>query len=119
MVTVGMNYEVLEGKESAFERKFELIVAALNATDGHVRTVLYKSVVCPRSYLVLSEWKVREAFEAFIASDAFAKTTSWGTSTILASRPTHEVYEDERKSGLDGQCPMKGQAKPRLAATGT
>lgn len=103
MVTVGVNCEVLEGKESAFERKLERMVAALNATEGHVRTVLYKSLVCPRSYLVLSEWKAREAFEAFTESAPFVKATSWETSTILASRPTHEVYE-ERAGVRSGLC---------------
>jgi heme-degrading monooxygenase HmoA len=35
MITVGMNYHVIEGKQQDFEEKFAAVVAALQAADGH------------------------------------------------------------------------------------
>lgn len=92
MITVGMDYEVREGKERAFEEKFARIVEALQGTEGHVATSLYQKVADRRSYLVISEWHSEEAFRAFIASPAFRRTTEWGAENILAARPRHQVY---------------------------
>ncbi len=94
MVTVGMNYEVLEGKEEPFEKKFALVVEALNQTPGHLKSHLMKDVFNPRSYLVVSEWKERLDFEDFVSSEVFRNVTNWGAGAILATRPTHKVYED-------------------------
>ena len=94
MVTVGMNYEVLEGKEEPFVKKCALVVEALNQTPGHVKTRFMKDVFDPRSYLIISEWKERSDFEDFIRSETFRNVTKWGAESILASRPSHKVYED-------------------------
>jgi heme-degrading monooxygenase HmoA len=94
MVTVGMNYEVLAGKEKPFEKKFALVVEALDQTQGHIRTNLMKDVFNPRSYLVVSEWQERLSFEEFISSEVFRSVTKWGAETILATRPSHKVYGD-------------------------
>lgn len=115
MVTVGMNYEVLEGKEEAFEKKFALVVGALEAMAGHISTQLYRRVVNPRSYLVVSEWVTRAAFDAFIGSEAFRKTTSWGAGGILASRPRHQVYGSGDELGRSTGCPA-GQ-RPLMSTT--
>ena len=50
MVTVGMNYEVVEGKEEVFERHFGNVVEAMGVAAGHVRTHLYRQVGAPRAY---------------------------------------------------------------------
>jgi heme-degrading monooxygenase HmoA len=104
MITVGMNYEVLPGKGSAFEKKFALVVEALASLPGHVTTRLYRDVANERSFLVVSEWDSRGAFDAFVGSDAFRKTTEWGAAGILASRPTHRVYGDDPP--VAGGCPV-------------
>jgi len=106
MVTVGMNYEVLEGKESPFEKKFALVLDVMAATPGHKKTNLYKDVFQGRSYLIVSEWDTRETFDAFVQSDAFAQVTNWGKETILAGRPSHEVYGDEPAAPVTGGCPV-------------
>jgi heme-degrading monooxygenase HmoA len=92
MITVGMNYEVIEGKEDVFERHFGNVVNAMNAVAGHRETFLYKQVGSPRTYLIMSAWDERAAFDAFVRSDAFKRVTTWGLSGILAGRPRHEVY---------------------------
>jgi len=93
MVTVGMNYTVLEGKEAPFEQKCGLVIQALNQTPGHQRTRLLKDRFNPLSYIIISEWSERADFDAFISSPAFRKVTDWGKEAILAARPSHNVYE--------------------------
>ena len=107
MITVGMNYEVREGKTQAFERKFALVVEAMQGMAGHSHTQLYRCVGQERSYLVVSEWEQREAYESFVASDTFRKVTSWGKAAILSERPRHEVYEHSRAVPLTGECPAE------------
>ncbi len=93
MITVGMNYEVLEGKEEVFEKAFNNVLGVMEEMAGHAESHLYKDVNAPRSYLIVSEWNDRTAFESFIRSEQFAKVTNWGKEQILAGRPKHEIYE--------------------------
>ncbi|MBN9684464.1 MULTISPECIES: antibiotic biosynthesis monooxygenase family protein [unclassified Corallococcus] len=106
MVTIGMNYEVREGKADAFERKFALVLEAMRTLPAHVHTELFKSVAAPGRYLIVSEWHSREGFDAFVASEAFHRVTDWGASAILASRPRHEVYGDRASGAPMGRCPV-------------
>lgn len=92
MITVGMNYEIIKGMEEEFETVFAKVLELMGKMDGHEKTVLYHGVVNPSSYLIISEWSVREAFDAFTSSEQFKNVTDWGKSKILASRPKHEVY---------------------------
>ena len=94
MITVGMNYRVLPGKEQTFEIAFAKVVTAIRNAAGHSVSRLYREVENESHYLIISEWFDRAAFEAFIASDAFRKVTDWGAQQILAGRPHHEVYEN-------------------------
>jgi heme-degrading monooxygenase HmoA len=92
MITVGMSYEVREGKGTVFEEGFRKVLAVMEAMPGHVRSRLFQDVNRPGSYMIHSEWESREAFTAFIRSREFAETTRWGSEEILAGRPTHQVY---------------------------
>ena len=94
MVTIGMNYEVRPGKEDLFEEKFQAVLASFQAGSGHVHTRLYRDVAAPQSYLIHSEWESRDAFQAFIRSDAFRAVTNWGKEEILADRPRHRIFGD-------------------------
>ncbi len=95
MVTIGMNYEVLEGKEVVFEKAFASVISALNEADGHRVSRLLCDVHNKRSYVILSEWNDEEAFGTFIASPEFARVTNWGKEQILAGRPSHVVYRGD------------------------
>ena len=99
LATVGMFYDVIPGRERDFEEKFQQVVAAMADHAGHVRTVLYHQVDSPGSYAILSEWDSRDAFRAFIGSDAFRSVTDWGKAEILRSRPRHRVFGSERERG--------------------
>ncbi|MFQ5413878.1 MAG: antibiotic biosynthesis monooxygenase family protein [Phycisphaerae bacterium] len=92
MVTIGMNYDVVEGKETTFENAFKRVVAAMQGIDGHGESRMYREIENPRSYLIISQWTDKGAFESFIASDTFRNVAQWGKEQILTGRPRHEVY---------------------------
>jgi heme-degrading monooxygenase HmoA len=93
MVTIGMNYTVLPGKEEVFETAFRNVINAMKDMAGHTVTKMYRDIDNARSYVILSDWSDRKAFDDFIASDAFRKVANWGKEQILAGRPAHNYYE--------------------------
>jgi heme-degrading monooxygenase HmoA len=92
MTTIGMNYEVIPGKEEEFEKGFLDVIEHLKTVHGHVESHLYEDVASVGSYLILSQWQTQEDFSAFLKSEAFAKVTSWGKAEILRARPRHKVF---------------------------
>ena len=93
MITVGMNYHVIEGKQQDFEEKFAGVTDALRAAEGHTTSTLWKDVEDDASYLITSEWSDESAFNEFIQSQAFRDVTNWGKEQILSDRPRHKVYK--------------------------
>ena len=93
MVTVGMNYHVIEGKQQDFESKFAGVLDALRAAPGHTNSTLWKDVADAASYLITSEWSDEQAFSAFIQSAEFRAVTTWGKEQILSGRPQHKIYQ--------------------------
>ena len=96
MITVGISYEIVEGKNEPFESRFALVVEAMSSMPGHVSTRLFQGLD-RRSYLLVSEWRSRAGFDAFVASDAYRNVANWGRSGILAARPRYEVYDAEAR----------------------
>jgi heme-degrading monooxygenase HmoA len=94
MITVGMNYHVIEGKQADFEEKFAAVIGALRAAEGHTSSTLWKDVSDSASYLITSEWSEEQAFLDFIHSQAFKDVTSWGKEQILSGRPQHKIYKN-------------------------
>lgn len=92
MVTIGMNYKVIPGKEEIFEKAFNKVLNAMKEIEGHTESFLFKDVNSPASYLITSKWTSEEAFKAFMSSDQFKKVADWGKENILAGRPQHTVY---------------------------
>ena len=99
MITVGMYYDVVPGREGDFERKFGDVVDVMDRQAGHVQSLLYRQVGRSSSYAILSEWRSRKAFTEFIHSDVFRQVTAWGKAGILKARPRHKVYGDEGDLG--------------------
>jgi heme-degrading monooxygenase HmoA len=93
MITVGMNYHVIEGKQQDFEDKFAAVIDALNTAEGHTSSTLWKDVSDGASYLITSEWNDEAAFTEFIRSEAFRNVTNWGKEQILSGRPQHKIYK--------------------------
>lgn len=93
MVTIGMNYKMIPGKEQVFEDAFTNVLKVMNEMEGHSESFLYKDVNNPQSYLIVSDWSSEEAFNGFIQSDKFKNVVNWGKENILAGRPSHTVYK--------------------------
>ena len=53
MITVGMNYQVLHGKEKTFEDAFAAVLTAMGKMPGHSKTGLYRNVQDPQQYLIV------------------------------------------------------------------
>jgi len=111
MVTVGMNYQVLSGREKDFESVFTKVLGIMKGMDGHVNTHLYRDVADSSSYVIFSEWSAKPAFDAFISSEQFKNVTNWGKEQILAARPQHRVYGD-----LSGAEPARSSEALHAAA---
>ncbi len=93
MVTIGMNYKVLPGKEETFENAFRKVIQAMSGIAGHTHTRMCRDIDDARLYVILSEWNDKGAFDAFIASDTFRNIANWGKEQILEGRPKHTYYE--------------------------
>jgi heme-degrading monooxygenase HmoA len=93
-----MNYFVLPGKEQIFEDACDRVVKAMQGIKGHDESHLYRRVdrgTKEPVYLIVSRWRSEDAFDAFVASDAFKKVTSWGRENILAGPPRHTTYRED------------------------
>ena len=44
MVTVGMNYKIIEGKGELFESVFKKVLGIMNDMEGHSESCLYHDV---------------------------------------------------------------------------
>ncbi len=93
MVTVGMNYKVLPGKEETFEGAFKKVVELMRSMEGHTSTNMYRAIDDAQTYLIVSEWSSEEAYRGFINSEKFADVVDWGKEHILAGRPSHNLYK--------------------------
>ena len=80
----------------------------MNAMEGHKASRLYRDVRSPQSYLIISEWHSKPAFDAFTQSERFKSVVDWGKEQILAERPHHEVYGAESPAPVApaGKCPF-------------
>jgi heme-degrading monooxygenase HmoA len=96
MVTIGMNYLVLEGKEEVFEGACRKVLDVMHEADGHDDSQIYRRVDSGENaqYLIVSRWSDEDAFTRFIRSGTFKKVTSWGLSNVLAGRPSHTTYRE-------------------------
>ncbi len=99
MITVGMNYNIIQGKDDEFIAVFTKLMQIMKDMPGHGETHLYRDVYSEHDYLIISEWTGEAAFNTFIESDRFKNVTDWGKKNVLATQPKHEIYG----SGQTGQ----------------
>ena len=95
MTTIGMHYDVIPGKEEEFEKGFLGVIEHLKSVAGHVESHMYEDVASVGSYVILSQWETKEAFQSFLQSDAFKQVVAWGKAEMLRGRPRHKVYTNE------------------------
>ena len=61
MVTIGMNYLVLPGKEKIFEDACAKVVETMKGIEGHEASSIYREVGDGEpAYLIVSRWQVDE-----------------------------------------------------------
>ena len=92
MTTIGMHYDVIEGKENTFVKAFLNTMNVMKSLPGHLETRMFEDVEKKGSFVILSQWQNKEDFDAFIQSDAFKQTVTWGRENILRGRPQHKIY---------------------------
>lgn len=110
MITVGMNYKVVPGKDGEFVAVFTKVLKVMADMQGHAKTNLYRDVYAEHDYLIVSEWTDEAAFNAFIQSDRFKSVTTWGRDNVLTARPRHEIYGGGQTTSQTGEaaCPAHG-----------
>ncbi len=108
MITVGMNYKIVPGKDDEFLAVFDKVIGIMSEMPGHTVTNIYRDVHEEHDYLIVSEWTDQSAFDSLIASDRFKGVVTWGKENVLRSRPTHEVYGTETPppTAAPSGCPM-------------
>lgn len=106
MVTIGMNYKVIAGKEQAFVQMFNKVLEVMRGIEGHADSHLYSDVNDPCSFLIVSEWGRKQAFDDFLKSPKFATVVTWGKEQILAERPKHQVYGEDDPGQKPSGCPV-------------
>ncbi len=92
MISIGLYYDVIPGKEKEFEDVFNAVKSSLEGSKGFVSAILYRRVDRPSSYLIYSEWESLEDFRAFISSRPFKDVTTNGRK-ILERTPYNKVYQ--------------------------
>jgi chlorite dismutase len=95
MTTIGMHYDVIEGKENTFVKAFLNTMNVMKSLPGHLETRMFEDVEKKGSFVILSQWQNKDDFESFIHSDAFKQTVTWGKENILKGRPEHKVYTNQ------------------------
>ena len=105
MITVGMDYKIIPGKDDDFTHMFSKVMDVMKDMPGHAATHLYRDVYSEHDYLVISEWNDKSAFDAFIASDRFKGVTNWGKENVLRDRPKHEIYGGSDDESSPAKCP--------------
>jgi heme-degrading monooxygenase HmoA len=93
MITIGMNYDVIPGRENQFVNAFEAIANVLSNAAGHETSTLYRENGQENRFLILSQWSDEQSFHSFITSASFRKVVDWGSAQILIGSPTHTVYK--------------------------
>ena len=94
MTTIGMQYEVIPGKEDEFVKGFLGVLEHLKTLPGHFESHMYEDVAAKGSYIILSRWEKKDDFDRFIKSPEFGKVVAWGRAEMLRSRPKHHTYLD-------------------------
>ena len=84
MVTIGMNYQMIPGKEKVFEDAFTAVLKVMEEMEGHSKSFLYKDVSNAQSYLIVSEWSDEKAFDTFMASEKLVPAFNASINRVIS-----------------------------------
>ena len=103
MITVGMNYKIIPGKDEMFVAVFTKVMQIMKNMSGHGETHLFRDVYSEHDYLIIPEWTDEAACNSFIESERFKNVVTWGKNEVLAAQPKHEIYG--AGEATDQKCP--------------
>ena len=92
MIVVMNRIPVAEGREADFEQTFTGRDRAVDLMPGFVDLQVLRPAE-GRTYVVLSRWKSREAFDQWTQSEAFIAAHRKQSPGLAESRPILEIYE--------------------------
>jgi heme-degrading monooxygenase HmoA len=92
MIVVMNRITVAEGREQDFEKTFVERDRAVDQTTGFIDLQVLRPSQ-GRTYVVMTRWNSREAFEAWTQSEAFLSAHRKQSPGLAESRPVLEIYE--------------------------
>lgn len=92
MIVVMNRIPVAEGREADFEKTFMERDRAVDVMPGFVDMQVLRPAE-GRTYVVLTRWKSREAFDQWTQSEAFRAAHRKQSPGLAENRPTLEIYE--------------------------
>lgn len=92
MIIVMNRITVAEGREVDFEKTFTERDRAVDLMPGFLDLQVLRPAE-GRTYVVMTRWKSREAFEDWTQSEAFISAHRKQSPGLAENRPTLEIYE--------------------------
>ena len=92
MFVVMNRIPVAEGREQDFEKTFTERDRAVDQMPGFIDMQVLRPLE-GRTYVVLSRWKSRQAFQDWTQSEAFISAHRKQPPGLVESRPLLETYE--------------------------
>jgi heme-degrading monooxygenase HmoA len=92
MIVVMNRIAIAEGRELDFEKTFTERDRAVDRMPGFMDLQVLRPAE-GRTYVVLTRWKSREAFEQWTHSEAFISAHRKQSPGLAEDRPTLEIYE--------------------------
>ena len=92
MIVVMNRIPVAEGHEQEFEQTFTGRDRAVDCMPGFIDLQVLRPAE-GRTYVVMSRWKSREAFDQWTQSEAFITAHRKQSPGFAENQPTLEIYE--------------------------
>lgn len=92
MIVIMNRIPVAEGREQEFEKTFMQRDRAVDKSPGFIDMQVLRPAE-GRTYVVLTRWQTRDAFQRWTESEAFVSAHRKQPSGLVESRPTLEIYE--------------------------
>lgn len=92
MIVVMNRITVTEGREADFEKTFTERDRAVDLMSGFIDLQVLRPTE-GRTYVVMTRWKTREAFDEWTQSEAFVAAHRKQSPGLAENRPTLEIYE--------------------------
>jgi heme-degrading monooxygenase HmoA len=92
MIVIMNRITVAEGREAEFEQTFVERDRAVDLMTGFIDLQVLRPAE-GRTYIVMTRWNSREAFDAWTTSEAFRSAHKKQSPGFAESRPVLEIYE--------------------------